>query len=258
MEITVLSENTSAVPSLESEHGLSLFITTNERKILFDMGQGNLFSDNAQKLGIDLSKTDMAIVSHGHYDHGGGLRNFLNITNQTSVYININAFGSYFNSQSKYIGLDKELSENKRLIKVKDIHKLSENMTLYTGNTLERKYKTDTAGLTMLKKDEYIPDAFMHEQYLVIEEDNKRILISGCSHKGVLNIMDWFKPDVFIGGFHFSKITDKERLKKYAEELNKYNTDFYTCHCTGFEQYEYMKKYMRNLKYISTGSRFTI
>ena len=86
-------------------------------------------------------------------------------------------------------------------------------------------------------------------------KDGKKILISGCSHKGVLDIVSWFKPDVLIGGFHYSKIEDEAELKQAAEILNSYNTIYYTCHCTGIKQYEIMKKFMPKLNYISCGDK---
>ncbi len=99
-----------------------------------------------------------------------------------------------------------------------------------------------SAGLTVMKDGVFVPDDFRHEQYLLIEEAGRRILISGCSHKGVVNIMEWFRPDVLIGGFHFMKLPTDNVLQSYAERLDGYDCDYYTCHCTGTEQYEYMKR----------------
>ena len=93
MKITCLAENTTSRPDIEAEHGLSLYIETNGKKILFDMGQGELFIRNAKRLGIDLSDVDIAVISHGHYDHGGGLRSFLEINKKAPVYISEHAFG---------------------------------------------------------------------------------------------------------------------------------------------------------------------
>ena len=105
----------------------------------------------------------------------------------------------------------------------------------------------------MVKDGRLLPDDFRHEQYLLAEENGKRILFSGCSHKGILNIEDWFRPDVLIGGFHFSKLPADDTLAGYARKLDFYETAYYTCHCTGEPQYAFMKKNMRNLHYISTG-----
>ena len=68
-----------------SEHGLSLFIETEEHKILFDMGQSDAFIKNALSLGIDIAKVDIAVISHGHYDHGGGLRYFLELNRSAPI-----------------------------------------------------------------------------------------------------------------------------------------------------------------------------
>ena len=92
MRITALAENTSVSEKFGAEHGLSLYIETEKYNILFDMGQTELFSENAEKLGIDLSMADIAVLSHGHYDHGGGLKKFLSINDKATVYINRYAF----------------------------------------------------------------------------------------------------------------------------------------------------------------------
>lgn len=79
MKITVLCVNTKSSDELVCEHGLSLYIETAKHCILFDMGQTDAYLVNAEKLGVDVSKVDIAFLSHGHYDHGGGLQAFLNV-----------------------------------------------------------------------------------------------------------------------------------------------------------------------------------
>ena len=91
MKISVLVENTSSEQEILSEHGLSLYIETEEHKILFDTGQSDDFAENSRSMGIDLSKADMVILSHGHYDHGGGLKRFLEINQTAPVYVSRHA-----------------------------------------------------------------------------------------------------------------------------------------------------------------------
>ena len=125
-------------------------------------------------------------------------------------------------------------------------------------NDKEKKYDLGSFGLTIFENGSFTPDPFRHEQYLLIEENGKRVLISGCSHKGILNIAKWFTPDVLTGGFHFSKLPLDSYLESSARKLAVYPTAFYTCHCTGQEQFEFMKQYMPHLAYLSCGQSITI
>jgi len=113
MRIRVLAENTTASEILCREHGLSLYVETRKHKFLFDTGASALFAENAAKMKIDLSEADFAVISHGHYDHGGGLKTFLNINDKAKVYLHQNAFQPCFdykpNGSKAYIGLDKTL-----------------------------------------------------------------------------------------------------------------------------------------------------
>ena len=254
MKITVLAENTAVNNTLESEHGLSLYIETGSLRILFDMGQSDLFERNAKILDIDLSSVDIAVLSHGHYDHGGGLQRFLEINEKAPVFVSRHAFGDYFNGCEKYIGLDKDIKDSARLVFTDEEYNITEGLTLYSCNEKNKVYDFGSFGLSSYENGIFLPDSFLHEQYLLIEESEKRILISGCSHKGILNISEWFKPDALVGGFHFSKLALDEKLKHYADILSRYDTLFYTCHCTGVEQCEFMKAVLPRLSYISTGS----
>lgn len=257
MKITCLIENTTHCENIIAEHGLSLFIETGNNKILFDMGQSDSFAENAPSLGVDLSETDIAILSHGHYDHGGGLEKFLEINSEAPVYLHKLAFEPHFNGTEKYIGLDMSLVDCNRLNFVED-YNIAEGISLYSCNDRREIKPLDSGGLNKLCYETFLPDDFKHEQYLLIEENGKRILISGCSHKGIINICEWFRPDVVIGGFHFSKYPLDDELLKNAALLDSYNTVFYTCHCTGTEQFDFMKSKMKNLNYLSAGETIYI
>lgn len=258
MRITALVENTASNTCFRVEHGLSLYIETGKHKILFDMGQTDLFAENAEKLGIDLAAVDLAVLSHGHYDHGGGLKRFLEINPTALVYINRRGFEPHYNGTEKYIGLDVSLAANDRLRFTDEETIIDEGLTLYSCNQNQRHHDLGSFGLTMVKNGTFLPDDFLHEQYLLIEENHKHVLISGCSHKGILDITDWFRPDVLIGGFHFSKLDLDEKLADHARFLNQFPTEFYTCHCTGTGQFEFMKNYMDRLHYLSCGQSIHI
>ena len=258
MRITALLENTTLRDDMKTEHGLSLFIETEKRKILFDMGQTAAFAENAKTLGIDLSQVDTAVLSHGHYDHGGGLETFLKINGRAPIFVNSRAFLPHYNAAARYIGLDPSLAKEKRIVYTESTHRISPSLCLFSCNERERRHDLGHFGLSEMKDGRLIPDDFRHEQYLLIEEDGKRILISGCSHKGILDIAEWFRPDALIGGFHLSKMPIGRELRDIANTLAAYSTEFYTCHCTGEAQLEFMRQYMPNVHALSCGQHIIL
>ena len=258
MRIVTLVENTACREDLAAEHGLSLYIETGDHKLLFDAGQSDAFAHNAEKLGIDLSRVDTAVLSHGHYDHGGGLRKFLEINKTAPVRMNPHAFEPHYNASDKYIGLDPTLEGNDRIRYAEDGQSIGEGLTLYTGIPCDRPIQP--FGLTVRQKNILIPEDFRHEQYLLVEEKGKRILISGCSHRGILNIMARFRPDVLIGGFHFMKMDPEgEELEAAAAQLQRYPCVYYTGHCTGQPQFEKLKKLLGSqLNALTTGTEILL
>lgn len=239
MKIWTLMENT-ACSGLAAEHGLSLYIETGTHKILFDAGQSGAFADNAEKMGIDLNRVEFAVLSHGHYDHGGGLGRFLEINKHARIYVNQNAFAPHYNAADKDIGLDPVLADCGRIVLTEGDAQLAPGITLLTCPLPPE----DPAGLQMEEAGSLRLEDFRHEQYLLVEEQGKRILFSGCSHKGILQIMDYFRPDVLVGGFHFMKIQEEARLRGAAERLLQYPAVYYTGHCTGDMQFAVLKESM--------------
>lgn len=276
MRITALVENTGTNPELISEHALSLYIECNGYKILFDMGASDAFVRNAKILGIDLNAVDFAVLSHGHYDHGGGLTAFFEVNDHAPVYMSRYAFEPHFNKLGKDIGISPDVCVQfgERIIFTEDHYRLNDAMELFSCNDRDLAFPIDPFGLSCIHKEEQdskafcheqqgeIPEDFRHEQYLLVKENNKSILISGCSHKGVKNLVSWFSPDVLVGGFHFFKIplasAGKERLSAAAEYLNGFPTEYITCHCTGVEQFEYLATQMPRLRYLSAGDTLAL
>ena len=269
-----LAENMSDSPSLRAEHGLSVYIETQKHKILFDLGQSGLFRENAEKLGIDLKKVDTAIISHGHYDHGGGLAEFIKINPQAKIYLKSNAFGEYYSnhgSANKYIGLDLSLADYPNIIFTDGELEIDGELTLFSGVTERDFYSSANDSLYMKQNGIFEPDSFLHEQNLVITDGRKQVLITGCSHSGIVNIVRRFEADYktgsscdVIGGFHLFDVSAQqyekpEMICAIADELMKTGANFHTCHCTGTEAYSLMKERMKDkLDYFSVGKEIIV
>lgn len=256
MKIWTLMENTACGDAFLREHGLSFYIETKGKRLLFDMGQTDGFAKNAKTLGLDLGQVDMAVISHGHYDHGGGLQTFLKCSQRVPVYVSSLAFGDFYNASDQNIGLEKGLRGNGRLRFVEKTTQIAEGITLIPAKDLPSGIPIPSCGLKKREADRLVPDDFLHEQYLLIEEDGNRILFTGCAHRGIGNIRDAIPCDVCIGGFHLSKLDPRgEAVAEVADGLGKTQTRYYTCHCTGLQQYHAMKETLGDrLQYLAAGS----
>ena len=263
MRIVTLVENTS-LTNLKPIHGLSFYIETKLHKILFDLGPDNTLLENAIIKNIDLSQVDTVIISHGHNDHGGGLKNFFKINSKAKVYVQEKAFEDYYSMKlltNKYIGLDKELKTHANVVLLNGDYTIDDELSLFVTKT-EDKFKSE-ANATLLSNTGN--DDFKHEQNLFINENGK-VLIMGCGHSGVINILENAPeiPEYCLGGFHIyspskGKTVSKMQLDCLCNELEKYNSvNFYTCHCTGKEGYYYLNSKCNNIKYISCGEEILI
>lgn len=258
MKIQVLMENTCEVPGLLAEHGLSLYLETQGKKILFDMGQSDAFAQNAQTMGVDLSAVDFAVLSHGHYDHGGGLHRFLELNHTAPVYVNRYAFEEHWHGTVRDIGLDPALAAHPQIVQVDQAMTLAPGIELIPAEGRPSPYGLDSAGLTMRQQGELVAEDFRHEQYLLLQEQGKTVVLSGCSHQGILNIQTWFQPDILVGGFHLAGNDPagegRQLLEQTAEILMQFPTRYWTCHCTGKKQYQFLKQKMGDqLGYLATG-----
>ncbi len=233
MKLVVLLENT-APPGLLAGHGLSLYLEAAGKRILFDAGQSGAFASNAEALGVDLKAVELAVLSHGHYDHGGGMAAFRQVDPQAPIYVNQAAFAPYFHGPDKFIGLPADFPQE-GLVLTRGRQEIAPGLTLVPcpgACDPEMLMKTDHG---------FRRDDFSHEQALYIEEAGKTILLTGCAHCGVLNLLERFRPNVLIGGFHLRGL-DAEAVARTARAMAAFDTTFYTGHCTGTAAFAILKQ----------------
>ena len=216
MKITVLSENSvgkSNSLNLKAENGLSLFIEFDERKILFDTGQSDLFIRNARKMGLDLSEVDFLVISQGQFDHVGGLKHFQKINKKAKVFLHINAAKKFctriLGFFPYYVGLDqKTLAKNSRTYFIDEDTQIEDKIILVEGFT--EVFPQPGSDKTLFEiENRFIPDKFKDELAMLLIENDEIVIFSGCSHSGIVNILDEvriFSKNMRIkatfGGFH--------------------------------------------------------
>jgi 7,8-dihydropterin-6-yl-methyl-4-(beta-D-ribofuranosyl)aminobenzene 5'-phosphate synthase len=270
MIIKTFAENTSISEEYKSEHGLSLYIQTRKHKLLFDLGKNDLFLENAEKMGIDIADIDLVVISHGHYDHGGSLKAFLHENSKAKIYIHKRAFEKHYsirpNGITADIGLDDVLKENERIVFAEDYLRIDEELELFSNVKGKELCSLSNKVLLMKDGDQIVEDSFAHEQNLIITEDGKMVLVAGCAHNGIVNIVKHFidmkgRPaDYVIGGFHLfnpsaNKSEDPSLVNEIGKNLMKTGSLYYTCHCTGLEAFAQLQGVMKDkIQYSATGS----
>ena len=249
MKWTVLSDNRSSDSHLSTEHGLSILLETERHKILLDTGASDLFIRNAGQLGIDLSDVDYVFISHGHSDHAGGLRYFLEYNRQAQVIVSPDAMsGKFFSKRGDLHSITTEWPEidDDRLILIDQTCEIAE--VLHVIAHISQIHSMPKGNQNLYVQDahgDYIHDDFRHE--LALYADG--LLFTGCAHSGLENILSacpWHVHTV-VGGFHLldGQETDEE-LVALTQRLkaNYPETRFYTSHCTGDNVFEVMKGVM--------------
>lgn len=269
VKIIVLLENTTKSANIKSKHGLSLYVETKSHKILFDVGPNDLFLKNAESLGVDISAVDMVIISHGHIDHCGGLKYFLEKNKKAKIYLRpqaiekhyVKVFGIPF-----YAGIDRALLSEERFVFTDEFCEIDDEIALFSNVYGNFPLPKSDGNLFVKRNGKILPDDFCHEQNLIVKSDGGQILICGCAHSGIVNIIRKAKaiigkePTSVIGGMHLYEPVKKRYesdiyIDNVATTLAEGEAFYYTCHCTGEKAYAKMKKRLNNrLTYLRAGT----
>ncbi len=235
IKIVILNDTrNSNTNKFENDDGFSAYIEVKSNKILFDAGPTEKFKNNAEKLGVDLNQVDTIVLSHGHYDHGDGLKYF---NNQAELIAHPNCVLKRWwkDDHSHYSGiqLTKEELENKYKVHfTKEPYKINQN-TYYLGE-IKRKYPIV---LTKWVLENGQNDEVLDDSGMVINTPKGIIVIAGCSHSGICNIVEHAKEVTnnnrvlaVIGGFHLRQVD--ENTNKVIEYMKNNVEEVILAHCT--------------------------
>jgi 7,8-dihydropterin-6-yl-methyl-4-(beta-D-ribofuranosyl)aminobenzene 5'-phosphate synthase len=195
MKITVLAGNSACTTNrwnLKSEDCLSLFIEFDERKILFDTGQSDLFFSNAKAMGIDLSQVHYMVIPYGHFNHCSSLTHFLKINKKAKIFLHINA------ANQVYTGLFGLISyypnaQTGRIYFIKEDTQIEEKIVLLEGLPEAVSQPGAQKSLSEQTGNLFVYDKFRHEIVMMLIENEEIVLFSGCSNSGVLDMIEEVK-----------------------------------------------------------------
>ena len=249
MTWTVISDNRSNNPELETEHGLSILLQTERHKILLDTGASDVFMRNAEQMGINLSDVDYVFISHGHSDHAGGLRYLLEHNQQARIIVSPDAMsGKFFSKRGNLHSITTEWPEisNDRLILIDHTYEIAGGIQVIAH--ISQTHPMPKGNLNLYVQDAnggFVHDDFSHEIALYVDG----LLFTGCAHSGLENILSACPCPVktVVGGFHLLDHHETEdELKHLADRLMRQypETTFYTSHCTGDNVFQTLTRVM--------------
>lgn len=254
---------------LEAEHGLSMWLECGGLHILFDTGQTGAFVENAKRMGVDLSVMDYLVLSHNHYDHGGGVRKLLEtvrLKKDAKIFVGQEFFSRKYkiisDEEKKFIGnafTEEQLTSFG--YPIEKLHSkvtyLTEEIMLFHGFSQQNDFELLNPKFVLSEQGEWNVDPFLDETAIVIKTEKGLVVLAGCSHVGIINLLSNIRQErkepiyMVIGGTHLVNAKE-ERIVKTANALKELGIlKVAVSHCTGDEGAEYLRNafgedYMEN------------
>ncbi|HPI92700.1 MAG TPA: MBL fold metallo-hydrolase [Deltaproteobacteria bacterium] len=250
--ITVLVENTASRKGLHAEHGLSVWIETGGQSYLFDTGQGPALLPNAQRLGIPLEEANAVFLSHGHYDHTGGLLHILNLKEHPTIFLHPAALDPKYTLgpgiSAREIGMPHQVKDlvlsGADLRQVVEPTEVAEGLFL-TGPIPRRAAFEDTGGAFFTDVSCRTPDGMTDDQAAFLDTRKGVYVVLGCAHAGVINTLQYIREltgnapiRAVMGGMHLLA-AGPERMDRTVGALRELDIErLYPAHCTGHDAVE--------------------
>lgn len=279
MKVTALIENTTPDAGLRCEHGLALYIEQDGWRCLLDAGASAAGLENAPDLGVDLSKADAAVLSHGHYDHSGGFPAFFACNDHAPLYLRPQAVEESWqvrkDGEQKYLGVPLALREQRdRLRFITDPTEIHPGVWLLPHTTPGLEKRGEKVAMYRQGPDGLHPDDFAHEQTMVVVHGEELAVFSSCSHAGADTVVEEVQAAfpgksvrAFFGGFHLMGAggattlgVRPEKAQALGERLLALDVqEIWTGHCTGRPAFDLLVPILGDrLHYLTTGTVVTL
>lgn len=272
-DITILVENRVERSDLTAEDGLSLFVETPECDVLFDTGRDGAFLKNAEKLGINLAiKTNYVVFSHGHRDHTGGIKAFLEQVKSAKILCHYNIFNRKFritDGGRLEVGIPFEENDLVKLggdfIYKTHPYNLTKNIMITGEIPRKNDFEKPFEKHQQLAQQSYITDELHDDMALVLRTTKGLIVLVGDCHSGVINTLEYAMEIAktnhiycLMGGMNLHDAPE-ERINKTVERLKEIKPDYIVpLHSTGFRAINKMYNAFGNrVLALDTGDRFT-
>jgi 7,8-dihydropterin-6-yl-methyl-4-(beta-D-ribofuranosyl)aminobenzene 5'-phosphate synthase len=272
MRVTLLAENTAQSAGLTAEHGIAWWIELGTQRVLFDTGQGMVLGENARQLKLPLDRVDAIVLSHGHYDHTGGLLSVVCRTGTPVVYTHPAAFEPKYvvprNGRARDVGIPAPCREALQtsaahIVKTDRPTPVVDGL-IATGPIPRRNAIEDTGGPFYLDAEGQRPDPLLDDQAVYAPTPHGTIILLGCAHAGVINTIQYVRQltdeapiHMVLGGMHLVNAS-RERLQWTIDQLRALDVHaFAPMHCTGLPATAMLWNALPNqFTQASVGSRF--